>query len=164
MSPKSSREGREAAEFSAIGFQVGQEEYGLRLTAVQEIVTTPRITRVPRAPEYIKGVINLHGNVVPVIDIARRFDTGQTNVAADSRVVIVENDEEAVGILAESVSKVARFRSGDMQPPPPLVAGIAAEFLEGVVRMPNRFLIFLNLERTLGDDSIPRESDAGANE
>jgi purine-binding chemotaxis protein CheW len=161
VTSKQSVNGLEAAEFSAIGFRVGEEEYGLRLTAVQEIVTTPHITRVPKAPDYIKGVINLHGNVVPVIDIARRFDTGETRIAADSRIVVVEEEDEAVGILAESVSKVARFHPGDMQPPPPLVAGIAAEFLEGVVRLPNRFLIFLNLERTLADDSAVRESDAG---
>jgi purine-binding chemotaxis protein CheW len=161
VTSKRSTNGQEAAEFSAIGFRVGEEEYGLRLTAVQEIVTTPHITRVPKAPDYIKGVINLHGNVVPVIDIARRFDTGETRIAADSRIVVVEEEDEAVGILAESVSKLTRFHHGDMQPPPPLVAGIAAEFLEGVVRLPNRFLIFLNLERTLADDSAVRESDAG---
>lgn len=148
------------AEFSAIGFRVGQEEYGLRLTDVREIVTTPHITRVPKAPAYIKGVINLHGNVVPVIDIACRFDTGETNLAAKSRIIVVENEDESVGFLVEGVSKVARFKAADMQPPPPLVAGIAAEFLEGVVRMPDRFLIFLNLERTLSYDHSKRASDA----
>ncbi len=160
MTSRQSASDRDTAEFSAIGFRVGKEEYGLRLTDVREIVTTPHITRVPKAPAYIKGVINLHGNVVPVIDIACRFDIGETNLAANSRIIVVENEDEPVGFLAEGVSKVARFRAADMQPPPPLVAGIAAEFLEGVVRMPGRFLIFLNLERTLSDDHTKRASDA----
>lgn len=151
-----------SSEFSAIGFRVGQEEYGLRLTDVREVVTTPHITRVPKAPDYIKGVINLNGNVVPVIDIARRFGTGETNIGAGSRIVVVETEEESVGFLVDGVSKVARFRAIDMQEPPPLVAGIAAEFLEGVVRLPDRFLIFLNLERTLSDDAAARAGDADA--
>ncbi len=147
-------------EFPAIGFRVGEEEYGLRLTAIQEIVTTPRITRVPKAPAYIKGVINHHGNVIPVIDIAARFGVGETTVTAASRVVVIETENEAVGFLADAVSKVTRFSSADIQPPPPLVSGIAAEFLEGIVRTSGRFLIFLELERTLSEDTIKREDNA----
>ena len=70
-----------------------------------------------------------------MIDIAKRLDIGETNHGGSSRIVVVETEDEAVGFLAEGVSKVARFQDSDMQPPPPLVAGIAAEFLEGVVRM-----------------------------
>ncbi|MCK5690249.1 chemotaxis protein CheW, partial [Myxococcota bacterium] len=88
-------------------------------------------------------------NVVPVIDIARRFQIGATDMVENSRVVIVENKDETVGFLAEGVSTVSRFESVAIQPPPPLTAGISSEFLEGVVRVQDRFLIFLDLERIL---------------
>ncbi len=139
-------------EFHAIGFQVGAEEYGLELRSVQEIIATPRITRVPKAPPYIRGVINLHGNVVPVLDVARRFGLGDTAMSSGSKVVVVETEGESIGLLAESVSKVTRFHRDQIQPPPPLVAGIAADFLDGIIRSANRFVIFLNLDKTLEDD------------
>ena len=153
---------RNTADFHAIGFSVGSEEYGIPLSSVQEIITVPRITRVPKAPTYIKGVINLHGNVIPVIDVARRFEIGATQIGAAARVVVVEAEDEAVGLLAEGVSKVTRFRSSDLQPPPPLVAGIAAEFLDGIVRLRDRFVIFLNLARTLDDEGDRRQGRVNA--
>jgi purine-binding chemotaxis protein CheW len=147
----------EGTLFAGIGFTVGDEQYGLALDDVQEIITAPRITRVPKSPTYIKGVINLHGNVIPVLDIAARFGTGTTTLSAGSKIVVVEGEDEVVGLLAEAVGKVTRFREEEVQPPPPLVAGISAEYLDGVVRVDGQFLIFLNLAKTLD------ENDDGAN-
>ncbi|MCK5690537.1 purine-binding chemotaxis protein CheW [Myxococcota bacterium] len=147
-------------EFSAIGFWVGDEEYGLSLFSVQEIITRPRITRVPKSPDYIAGVINLHGNIIPVIDLAKRFKIGETVLEIASRVVVVESNGEVLGLLVEKVSKVARFKRSELQPPPPLVGGISSEYLEGVVRVPGRFLVFLNLDRTLADDSSAAQKDS----
>lgn len=144
-------------EFQAIGFQVGGEEYGLPLSEVQEIITTPHVTRVPKAPPYIAGVINLHGNVIPVFDVARRFEIGQTNLEGGSRVVVVENNGEMVGLAAEAVSNVTRLSISSVKPPPPLVSGIAAEYLTGVARLPNRFLIFLNIGLVLSNDAAKQE-------
>lgn len=135
--------------FHAISFRVGAEEYGLSLDEVQEIITLPRITRVPRAPDYVCGVINLHGNVVPVLDMARRFGIGSTRVGDAARIVVVDGDDEVVGLLAESVGRVVKLHEDAIQPPPGLLAGIAAEYLRGVVRTDDRFLIFLNLAASL---------------
>lgn len=151
----------QSKEIRAIGFRVGNEEYGLALESVQEVITVPRITRVPNAPSYIQGVINLHGNVIPVVDVARRFNIGQTAISANSRIVVVDTEDEVIGLLAEEVSKVTRLNSSDIQPPPPLVAGIEAEYLEGVVHLQDRFLIFLDLKNTLAtDDSRPGTGDS----
>lgn len=144
-------------EFQAIGFRVGNEEYGLPLSEVQEIITTPHITRVPKSPPYIKGVINLHGNVIPVFDIASRFEIGQTDFSVGSRVVVVEHGGEAVGLAAEAVSNVTKLPKGSVKPPPPLVSGIAAEYLAGVAKLPNRFLIFLNIGRVLSNPAAKLE-------
>ncbi len=147
-------------KFAAIGLAVGNEEYGLPLVSVREITTVPHITRVPKAPSYIMGVINLRGNIVPVIDIASRFEIGTTTLTSKSRLAVVEEKGEVAGLLAQEVSKVTRISRSDLQPPPPLVAGIAAEYLDGVVRLPDRFLIFLNLTKTLAEDAIEQRSHA----
>jgi len=139
-------------DLHTIGFKVGAEEYGLSLSAIQETITLRRITRVPGAPSYIKGVINFHGNVIPVIDVARRLGIGETATGHDSRIVVIETETEVVGLLAEGVSSVTRLSPSSVMPPPAIAAGIAAEYLEGVVRLPGRFLIFLNLSRVLADD------------
>ena len=120
----------------------------------------PKVTRVPKAPAHFRGVINLHGNVVPVLDIARRFGIGETRLDDDARVVVVESGDQVVGILAESVSKVTRFARTDVQPPPPLASGVSAEFIDGIVRAAGRFLVFLNLERVLDDGAIDEADHA----
>lgn len=142
----------ERAELPAISFRIGREEFGLRLAAIREIIKLPRITRVPKAAPYVKGVINLHGDVIPVIDIGRRLGIGETAQTETARILVVESGNETVGLLAEEVSKITRIAAADIQPPPPLVGGVAADFLEGVVHLPKRFLVFLNLTRILAED------------
>lgn len=141
-------------ESYAIGFRVRTEEYGLMLQSVREIVTTPQITRVPKSPKHVLGVINLHGNVVPVLDIARRFGIGEATLTVESKVVVVEDGTETVGILAESVGKVIRIRRSELRPPPPLVAGIAAEFLDSILRSNDHFVVFFNLAKTLEERNV----------
>lgn len=153
---------RDDEQLHAIGLRVGSEEYGLELKVIRQMIRTPRITRVPKAPPFVKGVINLHGNVIPVLDVALRFGIGETSIGPRSKVVVVESADETVGLLAESVSSVIRLSRSAMQPPPPLVAGIGAQYLEGVVRLADRFLVFLNLERTLADDVAPAHDTGDA--
>lgn len=136
-----------------IGLRVGSEEYALRISAVQEVITAPRITRVPKSARHIKGVVNLRGNVIPVLDVAARLGIGETRMGEGSRIVAVESKGELVGLAAESVSKVTRVAESDVKPPPPLVGGIEARYLDGVARLGDRFLVFLSLERVLAEGS-----------
>ena len=136
----------------AISLRIAGERYGLFLSAVREIVTLPRVTRVPNAAEYVSGVINLHGEVLPVLDLARRFHIGETEITGLSRIVVIESADETVGILATEVGKVVRIAAAALQPPPSLVAGIAAEFIDGVLPTDEGFVVFLNVDRTLRVD------------
>jgi purine-binding chemotaxis protein CheW len=140
---------KEADTMQAIGFKIGQEEYGLPIDAIQEIITPTHITRIPRSDPYIKGVINVRGNIIPVIDIAKQLGIGEVPTKAIGKIVIVDMNDETVGLAVEKVSKVTRLSKVAIKPPPPLIAGIRAEYLEGVARLPSRFLIFLNLQKTL---------------
>ena len=130
-------------DIQAIGLKVGNEEYAVKIGDIREIVPTPHITRVPTAPDHIIGVINLRGRVIPVIDIARRLGIGETRHTEFSRIVAVEIQDELVGVIAEQVSKVAKIKESQIKPPPPLVSGIAREFIDGVCKLSGRVLIFL---------------------
>ena len=149
-------------EIQAIGLQIGKEEYAINIGEIQEIIPTPRITRVPKAPDHILGVINLRGNVIPVIDLARRLGIGHTELTELSRIVAVEVENELVGILAERVSKVSKLLESQIKPPPPLVSGISGEYLDGVSKLDNRFLIFVNISRTLAELNSPSANEPEA--
>jgi purine-binding chemotaxis protein CheW len=160
MARKKKANEAQAPEIQAIGLRIGTEEYGLPIAQVQEVINTPRITRVPKAPDYLKGVINLRGNVIPVVDVARRLNIGETTVSDGSRIVAVDVGDEVVALTAEQVSKVTRLPVSAIKPPPPLVSGISAEYISGVARLPDRFLIFLDLERVLAEDDAEPEGRA----
>ena len=147
-------------EIQAIGIKIGSEEYGINISDVQEVIPSPSITRVPNAPPHILGVINLRGNVIPVIDLAQRLGIGHTTISQSARIVAVDLKDEIVGVLAESVSKVAKLSTADIKPPPALVSGIFGDYLDGVSKIGNRFLIFVNLARALSDhEESEREGD-----
>lgn len=137
--------------FQTIGMTIGGEQYALPIDRVQEIVPRARITRVPKAPTHIMGVMNLRGNIVPVIDIAKRFEIGETTVGDEGRIVVVAVNGEVVGLAAERVSQVIKLQRSLIEPTPPLVSRIAAEYLEGVACLADRMLIFLNLPKVLAD-------------
>jgi purine-binding chemotaxis protein CheW len=138
-------------ELQTIWFRAGRENYGLALTDVMEIVNIPRITQVPNSPEYINGVINHHGNVIPVIDLACRFNIGSTNPQTQGKIIVIEIEDELVGIVAEEVDDVIRLSTSSIKPPPSTVSGIAAEYINGVARIDDGFLIFLNFTKSLAE-------------
>lgn len=133
----------------AVGLRIGAEEYGIPISAIREVHVPPPITRVPNAPQHIMGVINLRGSVIAVIDLASRLGIGHTVLGESARLVAVDDGEEQVALAAERVSPVIRINADSIKPPPPAVAGISAEFIDAVARLPERFLIFPNLERLL---------------
>jgi len=148
-----------AAGSPAIGFRVARETYGLRLADVRELIAVPRITRVPNSPVHIAGVINLHGNVVPVFDLAARFGIGRTTIGPDARVVVVEARGEPIGILAEYVTRVIRFTDDEIRVAPATATEIQAEFVEGVVRVDDRFIILLDLAATFEGSITETQGD-----
>jgi len=132
-----------------VTFNVGEEEFGVGILAVREINRMMEITRVPHAPDFVEGVVNLRGQVIPVVDLRKRFNLEAVERDKNSRIVVVELSEKVVGFLVDSVSEVLRVDKSIMEPPPAIVAGIDREYLEGVVKLDDRLLILLNLRRLL---------------
>ncbi len=135
-----------------VTFNVGEEEFGVEILAVREINRMMEITRVPHAPPFVEGVINLRGRVIPVVDLRKRFGLGAIERDKNTRIVVVELGDKVVGFLVDSVSEVLRVPEDLVEPPPPIVGGIDREYLDGVVKLEDRLLILLDLKKLLGSD------------
>jgi purine-binding chemotaxis protein CheW len=137
-------------EVQLVIFKLGREEYGISILQVQEIKRMTDITRVPHTPEYIKGVMNLRGSVLPVIDLKKRLNLPQQECTDDTRIIIVKIEDIAVGMIVDAVSEVMAITQENIESPEVVVSGVAAEYLSGVGKMENRLLILLNLEAIIG--------------
>lgn len=132
-----------------VSFTIGQEEFGIDIKHIQEINRMVEITRVPNSPEFVSGVINLRGKVIPVIDLRKRFGFPQKESDKNTRIIVVELADIVVGFLVDSVLEVIRIPKNITEPPPSLIAGIGSEFITSVAKLENRLLIILDIERIL---------------
>ena len=138
-----------------VTFRIGEEEFGVDILAVQEIIRMMQITMVPRAPEFIEGVINLRGKVIPVINMRTRFNKPALDQDSNTRIVVMELENKIV--LVDGVSEVLRIPESTVEDPPPVVAGIGSEYIRGIGKLDNRLLILLNLDNLLGSiDFMPQ--------
>ena len=136
-------------ELQLVSFTIGSEEFGVDILKVQEINRTVEITRVPQAPHYVEGVINLRGKVIPIIDLRKRFGLELKEHDKNTRIVVVDIDGNVMGMIVDSVSEVLRLPANTIEPPPELVTGINAEYIKGVAKLEDRLLIFLDLSRVV---------------
>jgi len=143
------KEGDLVDERQLVSFKVKDEEFGIDIMRVQEIIRMTEITQVPKAPYFVKGVLNLRGGVLPVIDLRIRFDLEATKHTESNRILVVNVKDKTMGIIVDSVSEVLRLPKDTIEPPPPIVSGIRAQFLEGVGKLDDgkRLIILLNLDK-----------------
>lgn len=136
-------------ERQLVSFKVQDEEFGIDIMQVQEIIRMTEITQVPKAPYFVKGVLNLRGGVLPIIDLRTRFDLEEIKHTESNRILVVNVKDKTMGIIVDSVSEVLRLPKDTIEPPPPIVSGIRAQFLEGVGKLDDgkRLIILLNLDK-----------------
>jgi len=131
--------------------ELSREEYGIPITQVQEIIKIPEITRIPNMPEFIEGVINLRGKIIPIIDLRKRFKLTQKQKDEEARIVITTIGGQPVGLVADSVSEVIRLSAEAIDPVPSVISHINSEYLSGVGKLDKRIIILLNMEKVLND-------------
>jgi purine-binding chemotaxis protein CheW len=146
---KNASQGKSEELLQLVSFNIGDEEFGVDILKVQEINRMLDVTRVPNAPEYVDGVINLRGKVIPIIDLRRRFGMGRKEHDKNTRIVVVELSGRVVGFVVDAVSEVLRIPRSVTEPPPPIVAGIQSEYVTAVGKLEGRLLILLDLEKVL---------------
>ena len=139
-----------------LAFKLSNEEYVLDINRIKEIIRPVEITRVPRVPSYIKGIISLRGVIVPVYNLKNRLGLLEANESSNDsqkRILIVNFDEEFIGIIVDAVTGVVKINEDIIEPTPQIIKGVDAEYLKGVARTNNRLLILLNLDRVLKKDN-----------
>jgi purine-binding chemotaxis protein CheW len=137
-------------EIQLVAFKLGREEYGISILQVQEIKRMTDITRVPYTPDYIRGVMNLRGSVLPVLDLKKRLGLESNEITDDTRIVIVKVDDLSVGLIVDAVSEVMTIAQENIENSQTVVTSVAANYLDGVGKLENRLLILLNLEAIIG--------------
>ena len=148
------REERKAAEATEhlATFLLSGEEYGVDVRLVQEIIRVAEITPVPRAPASIKGVINLRGRVIPVIDLKRKLGLGEVEPDKRARIVVVRLADRLIGLLVDAASQVLKVPVSSVDPAPDAVVEIDADFIRGVAKLPDRLIILVDLGRILAPE------------
>lgn len=134
-----------------VSFLIETEEFGVDIIRVQEIIRLIDITRVPNTPEFIEGVINLRGRIVPVVDLRARFGMPKKERTNNTRIIVVELQDKVVGFMVDSVKEVIRVEKNIIEPPPDLAVGIDTPYIKGVAKLEDRLLILLDLEEVLTD-------------
>lgn len=140
-----------------VSFKLGNEEFGVDVFQIREIVTLDKgITRVPKSPNFVEGVINLRGDIIPIVDLRKRFGLSLPPIGLNSRVIIVEVGEEGsrVGMTVDAVVGVSRIPKSALRDAPSITKGVEAYYIAGVAEFDNRLIVLLNLERALSKDEV----------
>lgn len=135
-----------------VTFYLAEEKYGVPVAQVREVLRYSEITPVPGAPDYVLGIINLRGNVVTVLDTRKRFALPPNEIADSTRVVIIEVEEQVVGILVDSVSEVVRLKTGEIETAPNVGNDESSKYIQGVASRDGNLLILVDLHRLLSDE------------
>ncbi len=144
-----------------VTFRLGEEQFGVPIGAVQEIVRLPDVTPVPEAPWFVEGVINLRGRIIPVIDLGRRLRLPDRPRTRKTRILIVETDRRQVGLIVDAASEVLRLPPNAVEPPPPMISGIGVEYITGVGKLGDSLLVLLDLGKVLHPEDLRRAETAG---
>ncbi len=146
-------------------FTLDHEFFALDITSVREVQDFTEITRIPEAQDYMRGVVNLRGSAVPVLDIKLKFGMQRTEQTINTRIIIMtmerSGNEQLVGVLADSVKEVLEIDSKDIAPPPRMGATVHVDYILGVARKDNRFILILDLVKVLGREEFGSLEESG---
>jgi purine-binding chemotaxis protein CheW len=135
-----------------VTFSVDGEEYGIDISSVQEIIRVSQITAVPNAPDFVRGVINLRGRVIPVLNLRKRLELPDAVLTKNSRIMVVECGAKVLGLLVDSVSHVIRIPTASVDTPPGEVDGTKA-FVKGIGKIDSRLIMIMELDKVLAKET-----------
>lgn len=144
-------------------FVMGDENYAIPVAGVSEVLTVPKVTRIPRMPDFMRGVVNLRGSVVPILDLKLKFGVGETMITPETAIVVVEilldegTGEKSIlrlGVFADAVKKVVTFAASEIEPPPRIGTRIKTSFIQGMGRLGEDFVVILNMREILTDEDL----------
>lgn len=136
-------------EIQVVAFRLGKEEYAVDILNVQEIVRLLSITRVPRAAKHIEGVVNLRGNIIPIINLHTRFNLQASGDQEDKRIIVFQFDDIKTGIIVDEVSEVLRLNKKDIEETSNVYNAISADLIKGIARVDDRLFLLLDILKIL---------------
>jgi purine-binding chemotaxis protein CheW len=142
------------AEKQMVLFELGSEIYGLDIATVHEIIRMQPITKVPKAPFYVEGVINLRGKVIPVIDMGKRFGLEKVENNKNNRIVVVNIQDTILGIIVDAVTEVIRIPMDSIEPVSDIITAANSDYLLGIAKLADKMVILLELDKLLSGDNI----------
>ncbi len=145
---------KEITEGKFLTFALGREEYGIEILKVREIIGLMDITTVPQTPDYMKGVINLRGKVIPVIDLRLKFSMQEDEHTQETCVIVVEVNNTQIGIIVDSVSEVLDIKSTEIEEAPSFGQGIDTDFIMGMGKAKEKIIILLDIETVLSSEEL----------
>jgi purine-binding chemotaxis protein CheW len=156
------RDGKGIAQ--VVSFRLANEVYGLNIMNVQEIILPGEITQIPEVPSYIRGLINLRGQVIPIVDLRKRFELDAEPATEHTRIVVVNTSAGITfGVVVDAVTEVLRVEPSQVEPPPTGLAGLERSYIRGLLKQEERIMILLNMECVLSqDDHALLEKNSGA--
>ncbi len=137
-----------------VTFKLGNEEYGININYVREIIKFLEITTVPKAHYFVEGLINLRGIIIPVLDFRKLFDISPIGNSSNNRIIVVEANDRTLGIIVDSVSEVRNVNMSNIEIVPPTISVIDNKFIEGIDKVNDQILILLKLEKILSSETL----------
>lgn len=141
------------AEKQMVLFELGSEIYGLDIATVHEIIRMQPVTKVPKAPAYVEGVINLRGKVIAVIDLGKKFGMEKVERGKNNRIVVVNVQDATLGVIVDAVTEVVRVPADSIEPAADMIAFGHLDYLQGVAKLGEKMVIILALEKLLSGDN-----------
>ncbi len=139
-----------------VSFILGNEEFGVDILNVHEINRMMQITKVPNAPEYVEGVINLRGRVIPVIDLRCKLGMEKKETDKNTRIIVIEISGKTVGFIVDAVKEVIRIPENITEEPPEMASGVNSEYIKAVGKLDDRLLILIDLKKILFVDGVDK--------
>lgn len=161
-----SDENEDEGMLQLVGFDIADEQFGVDILIVQEIIRSATVTAVPNSPDFVEGVINLRGNIIPVVDLRKRlYLYNEANAAQRAWILILNINDRVVGFIVDQVTHVIKVPEESVQPPPEIViSGLESQYIQGVCELSENLLVILNFSRVLFSDEYDMLRDLGTDE
>lgn len=140
------------AELQLVVFKLDKEEYGVDIMQVQEISPYQKLTKVPNSPAFVDGIVNLRGDVIPVVSLKKKFNLAETEVTELTRLIVINNGTRRTGFVVDDASEVITITDNNIEEAPLMVVGNDRKYIQGVGKIDKRILIILNLHKLLTEE------------
>jgi purine-binding chemotaxis protein CheW len=147
------------AELQLVVFKLDKEEYGVDIMQVQEISPYQKLTKVPNSPDFVDGIVNLRGDVIPVVSLKKKFRLIESEVTELTRLIVINNGNRRTGFVVDDASEVITISDKDIEEAPPMIVGADRKYIQGVGKLDKRILIILNLHKLLTEEEEIQLSD-----